>query len=253
MEVRNSSALVTGAASGLGEAVARELASAGAKVTLLDRNIEAARRVAGEIGALAAGGDVASEDDVGAALDQATHAHGVPRIVVNCAGVGVSARVVSRNGPMPLADFERLVRVNLTGTFNVVRLAVHRMSLEVTDGPDRGGVIVNTASVAAFEGQLGQVAYSASKGGILAMGLPMARELGRFGVRVNTIAPGIFRTPLMDGMPEAVRKSLEAEIPFPARLGDPKEFADAVMFIIGNNYVNGEVIRLDGALRMGRQ
>lgn len=250
MEIKGCSALVTGGASGLGEATARMLAAQGAKVTVLDRDLARAQRVAAEIGGLAAAADVTSVGEVNAALDAATAAQGAPRLVVNCAGIGTAGRLLGRDGPLPLAAFERTVAINLVGTFNVMRLAAARMAgLEPLADGERG-LVVNTASVAAFDGQIGQVAYAASKGGIVAMSLPVARELARVGVRVNVIAPGIFLTPLLFTLPEEAQKALAADIPFPARLGDPAEFADTVLFMARNRYLNGEVIRLDGALRM---
>ena len=244
MEFAGTSALVTGGASGLGEATARALAAAGARVCVLDRDLDRAQSVAAEIGAIAARADVTSEGDVTAALDAATAAHGAPRIVVNCAGIGTAGRVLGRDGPLPLEVFQRTIAVNLTGTFNVLRLAAARMA------EAERGVVINTASVAAWDGQIGQAAYAASKGGIVAMSLPVARELARVGVRVNVIAPGIFLTPLLYTLPEEAQKALAADIPFPARLGDPAEFADAVLFMARNRYVNAEVLRLDGAARL---
>jgi NAD(P)-dependent dehydrogenase (short-subunit alcohol dehydrogenase family) len=219
-------------------------------VHVFDRNQAAAEKVATEIGGVALSGDVTSEDDAARALDVAAKAGDGLRILVNCAGIGTAGRIVGKNGPMPLADFERVIRVNLIGTFNMMRLAAERMSgLPERDDKARG-VIVNTASVAAFEGQIGQAAYAASKGGIVSLALPAAREFSRFGVRVNTVAPGIFLTPLLYELPQEAQDSLASAIPYPSRLGDPGEFADAVRFVIENQYVNGEVIRLDGALRM---
>lgn len=249
MKVEGMAALVTGAGSGLGAATARALAGKGARVTVLDMNGEAAEKVAAEIGGIAAVGDVSSEADVTSALDAAEAAHGTVRIAVSCAGIGTAGRAVSRDGPMPMADFERTLRINLMGTFNVVRLCAHRMSLADPIGESRG-VIVNTASIAAFEGQIGQAAYAASKGGIVSMTLPLAREFARFGVRVNTLAPGVFLTPLLYNLPDEAQNSIAATIPFPARLGDPAEFAHAVIFAVKNDYLNGEVIRLDGANRL---
>ncbi len=250
MRIDGTSAVVTGGGSGLGEATARLLAKLGAVVHVFDRNQTAAEKVAGEIGGVALSGDVTSEDDAAKALDVAARAGDGLRILVNCAGIGTAGRIVGRQGPMPLADFERVIRVNLIGTFNMLRLAADRMSgLPERDDKARG-VIVNTASVAAFEGQIGQAAYAASKGGIVSLALPAAREFSRFGVRVNTVAPGIFLTPLLHELPQEAQDSLAAAIPYPSRLGDPGEFADAVRFVIENQYVNGEVIRLDGALRM---
>jgi len=250
MKIAGSSAIVTGAGSGLGAATARLLAALGAMVHVFDRDGAAADIIAAEIGGVAIAGDVTSETDAARAVDEAAKAEGGLRILVNCAGIGTAGRMLSKDGPMPLADFERIIRVNLIGTFNMMRLAAARMA----EAPERGdkarGVIVNTASVAAFEGQIGQAAYAASKGGIVSMALPAARELARFGIRVNTIAPGIFLTPLLQSMPQEVQESLAAAIPYPSRLGDPAEFADAVRFVVENQYVNGEVIRLDGAIRM---
>ena len=250
MKIAGSSALVTGGGSGLGAATARLLAAQGAIVHVFDRNREAAEAVASEIGGVALLGDVTSEADATAALEVANAAGDGLRILVNCAGIGVAGRILGKAGPMPLADFERVIRVNLVGTFNMMRLAAERMAaLPETEDKARG-VIVNTASVAAFEGQIGQAAYAASKGGIVSMALPAAREFARFGIRVATVAPGIFLTPLLANLPDEAQQSLAAAIPYPARLGDPAEFADAVRFIIENQYLNGEVIRLDGAIRM---
>ena len=250
MQIDGTSALVTGGASGLGEATARHLANLGAKVAILDLDAERAKSVASSIGGIAATADVADEISVKAALALAADCHGVPRIVVNCAGIGTAGRVVGRDGPMPLSDFESVIRVNLVGTFNVMRLAVAAMQvLEPLEDGARG-VVVNTASVAAFEGQIGQTAYSASKGGIVAMTLPAAREFARFGVRVNVIAPGVFLTPLLHTLPKDVQAALAANIPFPSRLGDPIEFAETARFCIENDYLNAEVIRLDGAVRL---
>jgi NAD(P)-dependent dehydrogenase (short-subunit alcohol dehydrogenase family) len=206
--------------------------------------------VAREIGGHFARCDVADEASAIAALAGSRAALGVPGILVNCAGIGTAARVVGREGPMPLTVFERVVRVNLVGTFNMIRLAAAEMSV-AEPRPDGGrGVIVSTASVAAFEGQIGQAAYAASKGGIAALTLPIARELARFGIRVLTIAPGLFRTPLLTELPEEVQAGLAASIPYPARLGEPEEFARLVLAMVENDYLNGEIVRLDGALRM---
>jgi len=251
MQIQGHAAFVTGGGSGLGEAVARELARQGAKVTVFDRNGEGAQRVAAEIGGLACVGDVADSASVTAALDAASAAHGVPRIVMNIAGIGKANRIIQKDGsPAPLEDFERVLRVNLVGSYNVARLAAARIAaLEpLTDG--ERGVIVNTASVAAFDGQVGQEAYSASKGGVVGMTLPMARDLAQWGIRVCTIAPGLFKTPLLATLPEPIQQSLAASIPFPKRLGDPAEFAALAAHIVSNGHLNGEVIRLDGALRM---
>jgi NAD(P)-dependent dehydrogenase (short-subunit alcohol dehydrogenase family) len=253
MNMQGQAALVTGGGSGLGEAVARQLSAAGAKVAVLDVNAANAQRVAADIGGLACVCDITDAASVSAALDAAEAAHGPARILMNIAGIGTAKRVVQRDGsPAPLEDFERVVRINLIGTYNVIRLAAARIAkldpLADTDG--ERGVIVNTASVAAFDGQVGQEAYSASKAGVAGMTLPLARDLAQWGVRVCTIAPGLFATPLMQQLPEAVQQSLAASIPFPKRLGHPEEFAALALHIVGNGHLNGEVIRLDGALRM---
>ena len=250
MKIKGASALVTGGASGLGEAVARMLASHGAVVHVFDRNRDAAEKVAGDIGGVAISGDVVSEADASAAVGTAAKAGDGLRILVNCAGIGTAGRILGREGALPLGDFEKVIRVNLIGTFNMMRLAAEAMSKTAETEDKARGVIVNTASVAAFEGQVGQAAYAASKGGIVSLALPAAREFARFGIRVNTVAPGIFLTPLLHGLPEEVQQSLASQIPYPSRLGDPAEFADAVRFLIENQYINGEVIRLDGAIRM---
>lgn len=250
MQIEGTSALVTGGGSGLGEATARMLAERGAKVCVLDREADKGRAVAEAIGGVAFAGDVTDEGDVTAALDAAAAAHGVPRIVVNCAGIGTAGRVLGRDGPLPLEVFQRTITVNLVGSFNVLRLASARMATAEPLRDGERGVVINTASVAAWDGQIGQAAYAASKGGIVAMSLPIARELARVGVRVNVIAPGIFLTPLLYTLPEEAQKALAADIPFPQRLGDPAEFADAVCFMATNRYVNGECLRLDGSVRL---
>jgi NAD(P)-dependent dehydrogenase (short-subunit alcohol dehydrogenase family) len=254
MNISGQAALVTGAGSGLGEAVARALAAAGARVALLDINEAGAQRVAADIGAdraLALRCDITDTASVTAALDAAAAAHGPARVLMNIAGIGTAKRIVQRDGsPAPLEDFERVVRINLIGTYNMTRLAVSRIvALDPLADGERG-VVVNTASVAAFDGQVGQEAYSASKGGIVGMTLPLARDLAQFGVRVCTIAPGLFATPLMKELPDEVQQNLAASIPFPKRLGDPAEFAALALHIATNGHLNGEVIRLDGALRM---
>ncbi|MBT9598469.1 MAG: SDR family NAD(P)-dependent oxidoreductase [Vitreoscilla sp.] len=251
MKIEGQSALVTGGGSGLGEAVARELARLGAKVAVLDVNAAGAERVASQIGGLACRCDITDTASVTAALDAAEAAHGPARIVMNIAGIGTAKRVIQRDGsPAPLEDFERVVRINLVGTYNMIRLAAARIAkLEPLQDGERG-VVVNTASVAAFDGQVGQEAYSASKGGVVGMTLPLARDLAQFGVRVCTIAPGLFATPLMKELPEEVQQNLAASIPFPKRLGQPEEFAALATHIVTNGHLNGEVIRLDGALRM---
>jgi NAD(P)-dependent dehydrogenase (short-subunit alcohol dehydrogenase family) len=250
VNVAGHAAIVTGGASGLGAATARRLARLGAKVAVLDRDAARAEAVAAEIGGVAAPCDVADEAAVTAALERAREAHGTARIVINCAGIGTARRMIGRDGPMPLAEFERVVRVNLIGTFNVTRLATAPLTaLEPLEVGERG-VVVMTASVAAFEGQIGQAAYAASKGGIAALTLPLARELAQFGVRVLTIAPGLFRTPLLGELPPEAQESLAAAIPFPKRLGEADEYARLVAHCCENAYLNGETIRLDGALRM---
>ncbi|QHQ34393.1 SDR family NAD(P)-dependent oxidoreductase [Algicella marina] len=250
MQLDGTSAMVTGGASGLGEATARMLAASGARVGVIDVDADRAQMVAEEIGGVAVAADVASEGDMTTALQGIVSAHGAPRIVVSCAGIGTAARVVGRDGPMPLDSFERVIRVNLVGTFNVMRLAAAAMQELDPMADGERGAFVHTASVAAFEGQIGQVAYSASKGGIVAMTLPAAREFARLGIRVNVVAPGIFLTPLLHTLPEDAQKALAANIPFPGRLGDPSEFADTVRFCVENRYLNGETIRLDGASRL---
>jgi NAD(P)-dependent dehydrogenase (short-subunit alcohol dehydrogenase family) len=253
MEIAGSIALVTGGASGLGLATARTLHDAGASVVILDLPGSNGLAVAADLGPRAAfwAGDVTSPPDVDAALDAAgALAGGVPRIVVNCAGIGTAARTTNRDGPFPLESFTRVIQVNLIGTFNVIRLAAYRMSQAGEDDGERG-VIVNTASVAAFDGQIGQAAYSASKAGIVGMTLPIARDLARLKIRVMTIAPGLFDTPLLGNLSAAAIASLGEQVPHPARLGDPREYAALVAHIVGNPMLNGETIRLDGAIRMG--
>lgn len=250
MDVKGLAAIVTGGGSGMGAAVARALASAGAKVALIDRNAEAAGAVAAEIGGLALAGDVSDEASVGQALAAAKDAHGVARIAVNCAGIADAGRVVGREGPHPLDLFRRVINVNLIGSFNVGRLAAAAMAEAEPLPTGERGLIVNTASVAAYEGQVGQAAYSASKGGIVAMTLPMARELARFGIRVMTVAPGLIGTPMLLNMPDEVQQSLIATTLFPKRLGLPEEYARLVLHIAENELLNGETIRLDGAVRL---
>lgn len=251
MNLQGQAALVTGGASGLGAQTARQLALAGAKVALLDVNVELAQTLAREIGAIAVACDISSETSMEQALATAREAHGVARILVNCAGIGGAKRLVGKDGKaMPLADFSRIIDVNLVGTFNAIRLAAAEMvALAPLEDGERG-VIICTSSVAAFDGQIGQEAYAASKGGITSLTLPLARDLGQFGVRVMTIAPGLFMTPLLFQLPEEVQQSLAASIPFPKRLGKAEEFASLALHIVGNLSLNGEVIRLDGALRL---
>ena len=251
MNINGQAAIVTGGASGLGAQTARELARRGAKVAVFDRNGEGAAAVAAEIGGVGCACDITDTDSVLAALQKAREAHGPARILMNVAGIGTAKRLIGKDGtPMPLEDFRRVIEVNLIGTFNVTRLAVAEMvKLDALDDGERG-VIVNTASVAAFDGQVGQEAYAASKGGVVSLTLPLARDLAQFGVRVVTIAPGLFLTPLMAELPQVVQDSLAASIPFPKRLGKPEEFAHLAATIVENMALNGEVIRLDGALRM---
>ena len=251
MKIANQAALVTGGASGLGEATARELARLGAKVAVLDRNAGRARLVADEIGGIGLSCDITDGASVEAALTEAEAAHGPARILMNVAGIGSAKRIVGKDGsPAPLEDFVRVVTVNLIGAYNISRLFAARCAkLEPVDGGERG-VMMFTASVAAFDGQVGQQAYSASKGALVGMTLPMARDLAQHGIRVCTVAPGIFATPLLLELPEPVQASLAASIPFPPRLGKPSEFAELACHIVTNGHLNGEVIRLDGALRM---
>jgi NAD(P)-dependent dehydrogenase (short-subunit alcohol dehydrogenase family) len=250
MQLRGHAALVTGAASGLGAATARTLADAGAKVALLDINEDAAAALAREIGGLAVRCDVADAASAEAAVAEAARAHGAARLLVNCAGIGPAERIVGRSGPMALDAFRRVIEINLIGSFNLMRLAAAGMlALDALEDGERG-VIISTASVAAYEGQIGQAAYSASKGGIVALTLPAAREFARSGIRVNAIAPGLFATPLLLGMPQNVQDSLAQSVPFPSRFGKPEEYAALVLHVVANPMLNGEVIRLDGALRM---
>jgi NAD(P)-dependent dehydrogenase (short-subunit alcohol dehydrogenase family) len=247
MEIQGTTALVTGGASGLGLATVRALRGAGARVVALDLPSASADELE-QAGAEFVAADVSDEAGVQAAVD-AANSDGTLRIVVNCAGIGNGIKTTGRSGPFPLADFERVIRVNLIGTFNVIRLAATAMAGNDLVGEERG-VIVNTASVAAFDGQMGQAAYSASKGGIVGMTLPIARDLASLAIRVMTIAPGLFRTPLLSIIPEEAQDALGAQVPHPARLGHPDEFARLVSSIIENPMLNGEVIRLDGALRL---
>ncbi len=249
MRLSGVAAIVTGGGSGLGRATAEALAARGARVAVFDLNPAAADEAARAIGGVALVGDVADEASASAAIKRAEAAHGPARVLVNCAGIGVAKRVLGRDGPQPLPDFEKVIRVNLIGSFNMIRLAAAGMSaLEPVEG--ERGVIISTASIAAYDGQIGQAAYSASKGGVVAMTLPIAREFAQFGIRVNAIAPGVFMTPMMAGLPQPAQDSLGASVPFPARLGQPDEYAALAIHIIENGYINGETIRIDGALRM---
>jgi len=253
MEIRGIGAVVTGGASGLGEATARLLTERGARVALLDLPSSKGAEVAESLGseALFCPADVSREDEVAGALDRAVQAFGEIRGVVHCAGVGSAARTVDRDGnPFPMEVFRRTVEVNLFGTFNLVRLAAARMGKNAPDAEGERGALVNTASIAAFDGQIGQAAYSASKAGVVGLTLPVARDLARTGIRVNTIAPGLFATPLLMGMPEPAREALASHIPFPPRLGRPPEFAALAVHLLENPMMNGETVRLDGAVRM---
>ncbi|MEX2128070.1 MAG: SDR family NAD(P)-dependent oxidoreductase [Xanthobacteraceae bacterium] len=250
MNPNGHAAIVTGGGSGLGAETAARLASAGAKVALLDVNLDAAKAVAAKIGGLAIRCDVTNSDGAVAAVQQAREKNGAARILVNCAGIGTPKRIVGRDGPMPLAEFEKVIKVNLIGTFNMMRLvAADMQGLAPLEDGERG-VIVSTASVAAYEGQIGQAAYSASKGGVVSLTLPAAREFAQFGIRVNAIAPGIFATPMLAALPEEAQQSLAASVPFPKLLGKPEQYAALVLHMVENRYINGEVVRLDGALRM---
>ncbi|GGK02861.1 SDR family NAD(P)-dependent oxidoreductase [Luteimonas terricola] len=253
MQADSIRALVTGGVSGLGLAVATRIVADGGRVALFDVNDDkgaAAVAALGDARARYFATDVTSEDAVATNVAAAKEFLGGLNMVVNCAGILGAGRVLGREGAMPLARFQSTVMVNLVGSFNVAKAGAALMQDNAPGEDGERGLIVNTASVAAYEGQIGQAAYSASKGGVVAMTLPMARELARFGIRVNTIAPGIFWTPMVDGMPEDVQQSLSASIPFPSRLGRPEEFADVVAYIAGNRYINGETIRLDGAVRL---
>ena len=251
MQIKGQAALVTGGGSGLGEATARELARLGAKVAVLDVNLDNAKKVAADIGGIALQADVTSGPSMEAALAEAAAAHGPARILMQIAGIGTAKRVIGKDGnAASLEDFAKVVNVNLIGTYNAARLfAAACAKLEPMEDGERGAMVF-TASVAAFDGQVGQQAYSASKGGVVGMTLPMARDLAQHGIRVCTIAPGLFATPLMRTLPEPVQQSLAASIPFPSRLGKPEEFAELACHIVSNGHLNGEVIRLDGALRM---
>ncbi|WP_417897031.1 3-hydroxyacyl-CoA dehydrogenase [Bacillus haimaensis] len=252
MKVENICALVTGGASGLGEATVRNIVAKGGKALILDLSEERGRMLVDELGnsVLYVKTDVTSEKDVRAALEQGIEKLGSINAVVNCAGIGVAQKVLSRKGTHPLDHFSKVISINLIGSFNVIRLAAERMVLNEPNAEGERGVIINTASVAAFDGQIGQAAYSASKGGIVGMTLPIARELAAFGIRVMTIAPGLFHTPMFDSLPAEARDSLGKMVPFPPRLGYPQEYAQLVQSIMENPMLNGDTIRLDGAIRM---
>jgi NAD(P)-dependent dehydrogenase (short-subunit alcohol dehydrogenase family) len=250
MNISGHGAVVTGGASGLGRAAAEALHAAGAKVAILDVNARAAEQVASGLGGFAAACDVTNADDTASALGATEEAIGPIRACINCAGVGPAKRIISRDGPMNLDDFARVVQINLIGTFNVLRLASAQMAkLEPLPDGERG-VVINTASIAAYEGQVGQAAYASSKGGVASLTLPAARELARYGIRVLAIAPGIFETPMLQALPDTAQQSLAAAIPFPTRLGRPSEFAALVMHMVENTMLNGEVVRIDGAIRL---
>jgi NAD(P)-dependent dehydrogenase (short-subunit alcohol dehydrogenase family) len=250
VELKGQMALVTGGGSGLGAATATYLAQQGVKVAVFDIDGDKATAQAETVGGFAIKGDVTKSADAEAALARCKAEGGAPRILVNCAGIGVARRTVGRDGPVPLDEFERVIRINLVGSFNMLRVFAAAMTALPPLGDGERGVIVSTASAAAYDGQIGQAAYAASKGGIVSMTLPLAREFAQFGIRVAAIAPGLFLTPLLQNLPDEAQQSLAAAIPFPRRLGAPSEFASLVGQIVTNAYINGEVIRLDGALRM---
>ena len=250
MQLSTTAAVITGGASGLGEATARHFAEQGAQVTLFDRDAERGRMVAAEIGGLFVQTDVTDEGSVSAAIGEAVASMGRITATVNCAGIAIGAKTVGRDGPHTLDAFQRTIDINLVGTFNVARLAAAEMAKNAPDPDGARGVIINTASIAAFDGQKGQAAYAASKGGVVGMTLPMARDLASTGIRVMAIAPGIFMTPMLAGLPQEVQAQLAADVPNPARLGDPREYGRLAGFIVEMGYLNGEVIRIDGALRM---
>jgi len=252
VDLSTARAVVSGGASGLGYATARRVVDAGGYAVLLDVNSEQGEASAASLGARARfiQTDVSNEAAVRAAMQAANEFMGGITLVVNCAGIATAGRTLGREGPWPAENFNRVIQVNLVGTYNVTKEAAAFMQRNEADANGERGVVISTASIAAFEGQIGQAAYSASKGGVVGMMLPLAREFAQFGIRVNTIAPGIFRTPMMAGMPEEVQASLGKQVPFPPRLGQPEEYADTVAFIYGNTMVNGETIRVDGAIRM---
>jgi len=252
VRVRDCMAVVTGGASGLGEACVRELAGAGAKAAILDLDAEKGRKLAAELGpqVLFVRTDVTGDQSVRDAVGKTVEAFGGLNTVINCAGIGVACKALTKKGPMPLEEFNRVVQINLVGTFNVIRLALAQMVNNAPDAEGERGVIINTASAAAFDGQVGQPAYSASKAGVVGMTLPLARECAEYGIRVMTIAPGLFDTPMLALLPAPVREALGRMVPFPRRLGRPGEYAMLARHIIENPMLNGEVIRLDGAIRM---
>lgn len=250
MNIQGLPAVITGGASGLGEGAARLLAEAGAKVTILDVQLDRAEQVAKEIGGLALSCDVTSAEGTESAMNQAREAHGPCAIALNCAGIGTPAKILGKEGPLSLDFYSKVIQVNLVGSFNVMRLAADQMQTREPNEDGERGVIISTASIAAFDGQIGQAAYSASKGGIVAMTLPAARELARYGIRVLAIAPGLFKTPMMEGLPQEAQDSLAATLPFPSRLGKPYEYARLVKEMVENPILNGEVVRIDSALRM---
>jgi 3-hydroxyacyl-CoA dehydrogenase / 3-hydroxy-2-methylbutyryl-CoA dehydrogenase len=252
MKISGSVAVVTGGASGLGEACVRDLVASGGKAAILDMVKDKGEALASELGksVIFCVADVTKEDDVQTALDKTVQAFGAVHVAVNCAGVGAPAKVIGKEGPMSMKQFSKVVEINLMGTVNVIRLAAHKMMANKGNEHGEIGVVINTASAAAFDGQIGQAAYSASKAGVVGMTLPIAREFAEYGIRIMTIAPGLFNTPMLQGLPDNVKAALNKMVPFPKRLGEPVEFAALVHHIIENPMLNGEVIRLDGAIRM---
>lgn len=250
MDVKGTSAIVTGGASGLGAGTARGLAAAGSKVAIFDMNMDAARQVASDIGGVAIECDVSDAGSAEAAVAAARDAHGAAAICVNCAGIATGQRIVGRDGPIDLEDYAKVIRVNLIGTFNILRLAASDMMTREPNADGERGVIINTASVAGYEGQIGQAAYSSSKGGIIGLTLPAAREFARSGIRVLAIAPGLFATPMLMGLPQDIQDNLAATLPFPSRFGTPDEYAKLVLHMVDNAVLNGEVVRLDSAIRL---
>ncbi|MEW6166762.1 MAG: 3-hydroxyacyl-CoA dehydrogenase [Pseudomonadota bacterium] len=250
MDIRDRVFVVSGGASGLGEATVRRAVANGGKAVIADMNAERGEALASELGARFVRCDVTQDADAKSAIAAAQQAFGRVDVLVNCAGIGTPAKAVGKDGPLPLEQFDKVIRVNLIGTFNMIRIAAAAMQQQAPNAGGERGVIVNTASVAAFDGQIGQPAYAASKAGVVGMTLPLAREFARTGIRVVTIAPGLFMTPMMHGLPKEAQDSLAAQVPFPARLGQPEEFAQLVQSIVENPMLNGETIRLDGAIRM---